>query len=207
MKSSSSSSLLHAGLIALGVVLLMVFFLSGKRSPTVELRRYAAVPDFSLTERSGRTVTNSDLKGKIWIADFVFTTCPGPCPIISANMAHLQTELAGDPRVQLVSFTVDPQDDTPAVLSTYANNLGADPHRWWFLTGPEKPLYELIQKGFFQSVQDNHGKDLEQGQFLITHSTRVVLVDDAGFMRGFFDGTTSEGRESLLGAIHQLERE
>jgi cytochrome oxidase Cu insertion factor (SCO1/SenC/PrrC family) len=178
-----------------------------KNRPEVELSRYGAVPSFSLTERSGRIITNADLAGKIWIADFIFTTCPGPCPIISANMARLQGELASDPHVQLVSFTVDPRDDTPAVLAAYAEAHGADPQRWWFLTGPEAPLYDLIQKGFFQSVQDNHGQVLQPGQFLVTHSTRMVLVDPAGFIRGFYDGLGQDNDEALLAGVRQLERE
>jgi cytochrome oxidase Cu insertion factor (SCO1/SenC/PrrC family) len=171
------------------------------------LRTYGIVPPFSLTERSGKTITNQDLNGKIWVADFIFTTCPGPCPLISANMAKLQTKLAGDPHVQLVSFTVDPQDDTPAVLSTYANHLGADPQHWWFLTGPEKPLYDLIQHGFYQAVQDNHNKPLEPGQFVVTHSTYMALVDSRGLIRGFYQGLDPDDQASLLKAIHQLEAE
>jgi protein SCO1/2 len=193
-------------MVVISVLLIVSFVLPGiKRTPP--LRKYASVPPFSLTERSGHTVTNADLAGKIWVADFIFTTCPGPCPIISANMAKLQSDLNGDDHVQLVSFTVDPQDDTPAVLSAYANNLGADPNRWWFLTGPEKPVYDLIQNGFYQTVEDNHGKQLEPGQYLVTHSTRVVLVDENGVMRGFYDGLSEDGRKTLLDAIHQLERE
>jgi protein SCO1/2 len=198
---------LRLGLVVIGALLIITFLIPGKHNPRVELRSYASVPPFSLTERSGRTITNADLVGKVWVADFIFTTCPGPCPIISANMEKLQTELDGDPHVQLVSFTVDPQDDTPAVLATYADNHNADPKRWWFLTGPEKPLYELIQNGFYQAVQDNHGKPAEPGQFLVTHSTRMVLVDTHGMMRGLYDGLSGDDRKLLLDSIHQLERE
>jgi cytochrome oxidase Cu insertion factor (SCO1/SenC/PrrC family) len=160
-----------------------------------------------LTERSGKTITNHDLDGKIWIADFIFTTCPGPCPIISANMAKLQSQLAGDNRVKLVSFTVDPQDDTPAVLSAYADHLGADPQRWWFLTGPQKLLYDVIQNGFYQTVQDNHGKALDPGQYVVTHSTYMALVDAHGMKRGFYQGLDADDLAKLLEAIHQLEEE
>jgi protein SCO1/2 len=171
------------------------------------LRKYAVVPPFSLTERSGRNITNNDLFGKIWVADFIFTTCPGPCPLVTANMAKIQAAVEHDPRVQLVTFTVDPTDDTPAVLAAYANKFGADPYRWWFLTGPEKPLYDLIQNGFYQVAQDNHGQKLEQGEFVVTHSTRLVLVDANGIIRGFYDGVDSDGRADLLGAIKTLENE
>ncbi len=85
------------------------------------------------------------------MADFIYTTCPGPCPLITAGMAKIQNAVANDPHVQLVTFTVDPQTDTPAVLAKYADKYGADPNRWWFLTGPEKPLYDLDPKWLFPS--------------------------------------------------------
>ena len=201
-RSMASPSLFRLGgflpvVVILAALLIVTWFGLSKHFNDVKLSKYAAVPPFSLTERSGKTITNYDLDGKIWVADFIFTTCPGPCPIISANMAKLQSKLAGDNRVQLVSFTVDPQDDTPAVLSAYADRLGADPQRWWFLTGPEKPLYELIQKGFYQSVQDNHGKQLEPGQFVVTHSTYMALVDQHGLMRGFYQGLDADDQTSF----------
>lgn len=179
----------------------------GVVSPSAELRRFKLVPPFSLTERSGKTITNQDLAGKIWVADFVFTTCPGPCPLITASMARIQNALAHDPQVQLVSFSVDPENDTPAVLTAYANKFGADPNRWWFLTGPEKPMYDLIQNGFYQVVQDNHGQPLQDGQFVVTHSTKMVLVDADGNIRGFYDGVGNEGRGDLLRDIKILEKE
>jgi protein SCO1/2 len=212
MPSSSNSlrrfySILPIGVAIAVALILVTLSLRGRHDNEVPLRSYGAVPSFSLTERSGKTITNHDLDGKIWVADFIFTTCPGPCPIISANMAKLQSKLAGDPRVQLVSFTVDPQDDTPPVLSAYADRLGADPQRWWFLTGPEKPLYDLIQKGFYQAVQDNHGKQLEPGQFVVTHSTYMALIDSHGALRGFYQGLDADDQANLLKAIHQLEDE
>jgi protein SCO1/2 len=206
MARFSFRSLVWPSLVAMAVVITM-FVVALTRHNDQPLHQYGLVPPFSLTERSGRTITNADLAGKIWVADFVFTTCPGPCPIISANMAKLQSALAGDNRVQLVSFTVDPQDDTPAVLSAYANHLGADPQHWWFLTGSEKPLYDLIRNGFYQAVQDNHGKQLDPGQFVVTHSTYMALVDGQGIMRGFYSGLTEDDQKSLLAAIHQLENE
>src|SRR5207249_82727 len=93
------------------------------------------VRPFSLIERSGQTVEHSDLLGKVWVAGFVFTRCSGSCPQISATMARLQKELAGQPDVVLVSFTVDPEYDTSKVLREYAESYQADPKRWLFLTG------------------------------------------------------------------------
>jgi cytochrome oxidase Cu insertion factor (SCO1/SenC/PrrC family) len=214
MSSSTSSralkrfyAVLPVGLAIVIALLVVNWSLHGRYASEPPLKAYGAVPPFSLTERSGKKITNQDLAGKIWVADFIFTTCPGPCPIISANMAHLQSQLSGDPRVQLVSFTVDPQDDTPAVLSAYADRLGADPQRWWFLTGPEKSVYDLIQNGFYQTVQDNHGKKLEAGQFVVTHSTYMALIDGRGTIRGFYQGLEADDQSQLLKSIHQLEEE
>ncbi len=204
---SRLSKIARLGFPVIAALFIVTLFIPRHHPAEVKLGRYAEVPPFSLTERGDQTITNHDLEGKIWVADFVFTTCPGPCPIISANMAKLQRQLVGDSRVQLVSFTVDPQDDTPAVLAAYASHLGADPQKWWFLTGPEKPLYDLIQHGFLQSLEDNHGKHLEPGEFLVTHSTYMVLVDSHGVIRGFFSGLDEEGQASLLSGIRQLENE
>jgi len=200
-------AILPVGVAIVFVLLVITLSLRSQHKHNAPLGTYGTVPPFSLTERSGKTITNHDLDGKIWVADFIFTTCPGPCPIISANMAKLQSQLAGDQRVQLVSFTVDPQDDTPAVLSAYADHLGADPQRWWFLTGPEKPLYDLIQNGFYQTVQDNHGKALDPGQYVVTHSTYMALVDAHGTKRGFYQGLDADDLAKMLEAIHQLEEE
>lgn len=176
-------------------------------TPSSQLRHIHDVPPFTLTERSGKTITNNDLRGKIWVADFIFTTCPGPCPLVTASMAKIQDSVANDPRVQLVTFTVDPQNDTPGVLAAYADKYKADPNRWWFLTGPEKPLYDLIQNGFYQVVQDNHGQPLQDGQFVVTHSTSLVLVDGDGVMRATYLGVEADGRADLLRDIKILEKE
>jgi len=194
------------GVFILGVVAYR-FATQGSVNQASELRRINDVPPFILTERSGRTITNQDLRGKIWVADFIFTTCPGPCPLITANMVKVQTAVAHDPHVQLVTFTVDPQDDTPAVLTDYANKFGADPNRWWFLTGPEKQLDDLIENGFYQVVQDNRSHPIDPGQFIVTHSTSLVLVDADGVVRGSYDGIGPDGRTDLLNGIKTLEKE
>jgi len=174
---------------------------------THELQKLSIVPPFALTERSGKLITNHDLAGKIWVADFVYTTCPGPCPLVTAGMAKIQDAVAHDPQVQLVTFTVDPQTDTPAVLAKYADQFNADPYRWWFLTGAEKPLYDLIQNGFRLTVQDNRGQPPQDGQFTVTHSTYLALVDADGNVRGYYDGVGSDGRADLLRDIKVLEKE
>src|SRR5262249_32960469 len=155
------------------LILLLVLYRTSEPGPDLpvrpELRMKRPIPPFSLTERSGKMITNQDLAGKIWVAGFFYTTCPGPCPLVTGELAKIQEEVAGDPHVQLVTFTVDPQTDTPEVLAKYADSYHADANKWWFLTGPEKPLYALIQDGFLQSVEDNRGKPTEPGQFTVTH--------------------------------------
>jgi len=200
-------------IVVLGLTILMLALYRwiGSHAPvnpaTQPLRKIAIVPPFALTERSGKTITNHDLAGKIWVADFIYTTCPGPCPFITAGMAKIQDAVAQDPQVQLVTFTVDPETDTPAVLSAYADKFGADPNRWWFLTGPKKSVFDLIQNGFLQVVQDNSGQPPADGQFKVTHSTHLALVDGDGNLRNFYDGDRIEARADLLKDIKELESE
>ncbi len=148
---------------------------------------YGAVADFSLTERSGRTVRRADLLGKVWVAAFTFTRCAGPCAQVSGNLARLQQELAGQDDVLLVSFTVDPEHDTPKVLQEYANRYGADPQRWLFLTGQQDDVYQLIRDSFRLGVEQTEGTARIPGNEVI-HSTKLAVVDRRGHLRGYFDG-------------------
>jgi protein SCO1/2 len=138
------------------------------------------VPEFTLVERSSREVTNKELEGQIWIADFVYTTCGGICPIMTGKMKRLQDKLPAE--IRLVSFSVDPDVDTPAVLREYANKFGADPNRWLFLTGNRESLFTLSRDGFKLAVAADNGTELEP----ITHSSRFVLVDRQGRVRGYY---------------------
>ena len=122
------------------------------------------IGEFSLTERSGRTVTNADLAGKVWIASFVFTRCTGGCPQVSGTMVRLQEAFRNESDIRLVTFTVDPERDNPAELKEYAEHFGADPERWLFLTGSEKLIHQLIQKGFKVPVELQYGPGCEARQ-------------------------------------------
>jgi protein SCO1/2 len=149
-------------------------------SRKVDLPVMSSVPDFTLIERSSREVNNQELAGKIWIADFVYTSCGGLCPIMSEKMRKLQDSLPAE--IRLVSFSVDPDVDTPAVLAEYAKKFGADPNRWLFLTGSKESLYKLSKEGFKLAVEDSGGTELEP----ITHSSRFALVDQQGRIRGYY---------------------
>jgi len=154
------------------------------------------VPPFSLVNRDGRTVTRDDLAGAPWIADFVFTRCAASCPMMTDRMAKLAKDLdlgeAGAARLHLVSFTVDPGHDTPAVLAAYANRYKAPP-AWLFLTGPQEALHHLSRDGFKLAVAPAGGPADEP----ILHSTRFVLVDARGRIRGYYDGFDQESIERL----------
>ncbi|MBO0694843.1 MAG: SCO family protein [Verrucomicrobia bacterium] len=162
---------------------------------------YGIVPAFQLVNQSGQPFGSAQLAGKIWIADFIYTTCPGPCPMISSRMSELQKPLEKTD-VQLVSFSVDPEKDTPQVLQGYAEKLQADPVRWNFLTGPKSAIYKLSHDGFKLAISDG---STEQG--VPVHSTRMVLVDRHGEIRGYYEATDADAITKLLADTSHLLRE
>ena len=162
---------------------------------------YGTVPEFQFTNQDGQPFGSAQLQGKIWIAGFIFTTCPGPCPMISSRMSEMQRPLENSD-VHLVSFTVDPETDTPEVLRGYAERLEARPGRWDFLTGSETALYSLIQDGFKLGVSD--GAE-EMG--VPVHSTRAALVDRKGVIRGYYDLTAPDTVAKLIADTSHLLRE
>ena len=147
------------------------------------------LPDFTLIERTGRAISKTDLQGKVWIASFVFTRCTGPCPSVSATMTTLQSELdlANQADLRLVTFTVDPDRDTPNVLKKYADTFRANPDRWLFLTGKEAEIHTLLKTGFKIGVNRSTNAQPVEGQEF-DHSTYITVVDKTGTIRGHFDG-------------------
>jgi protein SCO1/2 len=168
---------------------------------------YGAVPDFELTERDGRTIRREALDGEIWIADFIFTRCTGICPILSARMLGVRRGLGGRKGVRLVSFSVDPDFDTPEVLAEYARLRGVDGEDWLFLTGKRDALYRLIGEGFKLGVAAAPPEQEVAPGELITHSDRIVLVDRTGRIRAYFHGTEEGSAEKILEAVRDLEAE
>ncbi len=166
------------------------------------LQQYGSVPDFSLTERNGETIGLARLRGKIWIADFIYTNCTDTCPLQTAMMAKLQDEYASEPDVQLVSFTVDPERDTPQTLALYAARYKADAKRWFFLTGQRNRIIGLIQNGFHLSVAALPG-GIEQSA-LIPHSPRFVLIDREARIRGYYDSRELEAFVRLKNDVESL---
>lgn len=199
---------------ALVVVLLGVVGLGGwsllashfRPDRSEQLPVYGTVPSFSLVERSGRPLAETDLAGRIWIANFIFTHCPGMCPALSARMAGLQRTLRNAP-VVLVSFSVDPKRDTPERLRHYAERYHAEAERWLFVTGEQQDLYQLILEGFRVSVAALPPDDPRLSNEPIVHSDRFVLVDPHLQIRGYYRGTETESIAQLLQDVDILQRE
>jgi protein SCO1/2 len=142
-----------------------------------------AVPDIQLTDQDAKSFSTDQLHGHPWIADFIFTSCAGSCPVMTHEMAELQKKTPAD--VNLVSFTVDPEHDTPAILRAYGEGNRADFSRWHFLTGSREQMSQAAY-GMKISV---HPADKD---FALTHSDRFLLVNQAGHVVGIYDGTSGQ---------------
>ena len=157
------------------------------------------IPAFSLTTQAESTFTRNDLLGRVTIADFIFTTCAGPCPLMSATMQTMQSQLKSDDHISLLSFSVDPETDTPPVLREYADRFGADSTRWTFLTGNKSDILSLIRNGFHLSV--------EADSEAIFHSTKFVLIDKEARIRGYYDSGEDSTVATLLRDAAGLTKE
>jgi len=165
--------------------------------PLEGLKDFGLVPPFSFVESNGRQVTRSDLEGKVSILNFIYTTCPDTCPIQSAQMTDLQRDFHDYDALRLVSITVDPKRDTPAVLREYAKRFHADAERWWFLTGERDAIYHFAQEGFhLGAVELPHESRPESGA-THTHSPRFVLIDRTARIRGYYVSTNPQAMGRL----------
>ncbi len=196
--------LLGVSVLSLGIILGTFFWLKlaprpgltgWDAKPLEGLQRYGSVPQFSLVERSGKTTTLADLRGTIWIADFIYTTCQDTCPMQTAEMAQLQEQWKDRAGLKLVSFSVDPEKDTTEALSGYANRYKADSQRWLFLTGPKEEISRLVQEGFRLSAValSSDGKK----DSVIMHSPRFVLIDKQAEIRGYYDSRDPQAMQRL----------
>ena len=143
----------------------------------------------------------ADFAGKVWVADFFYTTCPGPCPMLSSRLSGVQKSLGNDPGVRLVSISVDPDKDTPEVLKTYAERFKAGEH-WLFLTGQRDAIYSLAREQFKLPIAEAPAARRSS-----SHSTRLMLVDKTGAVRGFYEGADDAGVENLVRDIKRLLEE
>jgi protein SCO1/2 len=203
--------LLGVSVVSLGIILGTFFWLKlaprpgltgWDAKPLEGLQRYGSVPQFSLVERSGKTTTLADLRGSIWIADFIYTTCQDTCPMQTAEMAQLQEQWKDRAGLKLVSFSVDPEKDTTEVLSRYADRYKADAQRWLFLTGAKEEISRLVQEGFRLSavaLSSEGNKDS-----VIMHSPRFVLIDKQAQIRGYYDSREPQALQRLKNDLATL---
>jgi protein SCO1/2 len=168
-----------------------------------ELRPFGIVPEFTLRERSGKLVTKGDLLGKVWVTDFIFTRCADECPLASQRMARLQAAFATQADFRLVSITVDPEHDTPDVLSQYAANFGAETQRWLFLTGDKTVIYRLVQKGFHLGVVDPNDQRQSSVPLLPFHLRHLALPVFAPAVAWAHHGSghQEKGRQAILHSL------
>lgn len=190
--------------IALGLVAGIAFVQTWRRDSGLPV--YWTVPDFRLTADDGKPITLSDLKGKIWVAEFFFASCAGICLDMNRNMARVQKAFSDNPDVCLVSFTVDPKNDTPEVLREFRKNYDAIEGKWIFVTGDKKAIYRLARRGFKVTAVDVNPKE-EGGVTDFIHSDRFILVDRQGRIRGFYNGTDKKQVDKLIADIRKLLRE
>lgn len=189
------------------------------------LGQYGEVPDFALVERRGQPVRRTDLLGTVWVANFIYTRCTETCPLQTAELARLQPEFSQG-YLRLVSITVDPAHDTPAALARYAEQHGADPQRWLFLTGDKQAIYRLATDGFRLGVVDPDDPPRTSGVFrlfaptpawathgsqgLVMHSPRLILVDRQATIRAYHrpddPGSLDRLRGNLRTLLHEVPR-
>jgi protein SCO1 len=194
----------------LGLLAVMfVAFLVAPRfvAPSPGLPHYSQVTGFQLTNQLSRVVGASDLTGHVWVADIIFTRCPGPCLKLSRELAAVQAALPADSPVRLVSLTADPAFDTPEVLRNYGERFGAQAGRWHFLTGRKSDVYDLALKQLLLAVDETDPAQRTNDADLFVHSTKFVLVDAQGGVRGVYEGTEPESRPRLLEAVQMLLEE
>jgi len=166
------------------------------------LQKIRQLSDFKLTECRGGDVHLSDLKGKVWLADFVYTTCPSTCPMLSSRLAVLQDEAFKNDAVRFVSISVNPAHDTPDVLRPYADKYHAKQGKWFFLTGDKTRVTELVSGGFLLTM-----KGAPDGSNDMVHSTKIVLVDKAGVIRAYYEGAVADETHRISRDIRRLLRE
>ncbi len=166
------------------------------------IKRFHKIADFKLTNQNNQTVTNASYDGKIYIADFFFTTCPGICPIMKENMIALQEEFLDDENILLLSHTVTPEIDSVEVLKKYSLDKGVIDSKWNMVTGSKEQIYNLARKSYLvaEEIETKNPYDM-------IHTENFILIDSKRRIRGFYDGTDSEVMQDLIDDIRILKRE
>ncbi|MEL1228757.1 MAG: SCO family protein [Candidatus Neomarinimicrobiota bacterium] len=179
--------------IGVAIFLILSFFFKDSQ-PVKELPEIGNIPQFEFTNSNGNIVTLDNLKGKVWVADFIFTTCTMACPMMTGNMNIVHKKFKKNDNVRLVSISVYPEYDTPEVLKNYASQYDADTEKWLFLTGKEDAVKDIIRDGF----------KIGDYEDIIFHSEKFALVDKKGIIRAYYNGMKSEDMKQLKKDINAL---
>ena len=178
-------------------VLLVITYLTKESNSNSELPVLGTIPEFYFTDSRDKKISRADLNGKVWVADFIFTTCTMACPVLTGNMNLVHKEFQNNDDVRIVSISVYPEYDTPEVLKKYASQYDANTNRWHFLTGPEENVQNVIKNGFKMGDYED----------IIFHSEKFALVDQKGRLRGYYSGMQTEDVMRLKKDIKKLLKE
>jgi protein SCO1/2 len=189
----------HKKLPILGEPEIVTKIVDGKKT---EVTEYPRIPDYAFVNQKNQTFTQKQMEGKIYVADFFFTTCPTICPVMKSNMLKVVERYKDNPEVGILSHTIDPEHDTPAVLKKYADDLGLNGDMWQFVTGDKEKIYDIGQKHYMVSAMADPD---EPGGFI--HSGAFVLVDKDRYVRGIYDGTSKESTARLIADMAVLLEE
>jgi protein SCO1 len=173
-----------------------------KRGHMAEDTNYHTVKNFSFTDQYNETVTQQTVNGKIYVADFFFTTCQSICPVMSTQLERVYKEFAGNKDVMILSHTVNPEEDSVEVLMKYADLHKVNDKRWLFLTGDKKKLYEMARQSYLLNAEEGNGSAED-----FIHTQNFALVDKEKHLRGFYDGTDSSEVTRLIMDMHLLLNE
>ena len=178
----------------IGAVIIVATYLIKESETTSGLPIIGKIPAFSFIDSQGDEMTRRELDGKVWVANFIFTTCTMACPVMTGNMNIIHKEFRNNNDVRIVSISVYPEYDTPEVLSEFASRYNANTDRWHFLTGPEEDVKKLIKNGFKMGDYED----------IIFHSERFALVDKKGQIRGYYSGMQTDDMKNLKKDINIL---
>ena len=178
-------------------VLLVITYLTKESNSNSGLPVLGTIPEFYFTDSQDKKISRADLDGKVWVADFIFTTCTMACPVLTGNMNLVHKEFQNNDNVRIVSISVYPEYDTPEVLKKYASQYDANTNRWHFLTGPEENVQDVIKNGFKMGDYED----------IIFHSEKFALVDQKGRLRGYYSGMQTEDVARLKKDMNQLLKE
>ncbi len=208
MKINKMAIGLTAFFMLLGVVFLSYYYAEYKKNPR-RLPTYGnpghKVKPFSFLNQEGKTITEKDLEGKIYVTEYFFTTCQGICPKMNDNMALVYAAFRGQPDVAFVSHTVDPITDTVEQLKRYSQKFDAEPSQWLFLTGSKKELYTMAIESYLVTAVEDTSASAVLPDFI--HSEKFVLIDKEKHIRGIYDGTLKTDVDKLIKDINTLRKE